>query len=233
MYTNKISDYNIVMSAKTNIEIEEDIYSELKRVSGPYTDLSQVSLKLTGHDLYASYHFATFEKRNALRNTLVRFDEFGISNNLCGKKMFDIGCCLGALAFESARRECDFVTGFEYCEDRVNVCNRLVEYIGLKNAKFVVADVDIATKNPDEFIDAYGKADYVFCCALDAYVNKDRLYKFVSLITHNTCFFETNSGIATKEFTDIMKNNGFSQITHLGMSKSDPGYGRQSYILKK
>lgn len=209
------------------------IYNELKSFSGPHTDINKISKNLTGHDIYGSYHFDKFTKTNSLRNTLLRFDEFIVPESLLGKTVFDIGCCLGSLTFESARRNCKMATGFEYCIDRVNVCNKLVKYLGLDNIKFIQTNVDEETKNIDAFITKYGVADIVFCCALDAYVDKDRLYSFISKITNDVCFFETNSGIDSEKFINIMKKNGFGQVISIGTSKSDIGYGRKSYLMRK
>lgn len=211
----------------------DTIYEELTKLSGPHTIISRISKNLTGHDIYASYHFDNFKKTNAQRDTLVRFDEFLVPKNLTGNKIFDFGSCLGALTFECARRECDNVIGFEYCEERVNVCNKLAKHLNLSNIKFVKTDVNEESKSPQDFIDMYGTCDIIFCCSLDAYVNQDRLYSFVSKVTNNICFFETNSGIEPNEFKSKMKENGFSMVIWLGVSKSDQGYGRNSYILKK
>ncbi|VBB19020.1 hypothetical protein YASMINEVIRUS_1552 [Yasminevirus sp. GU-2018] len=209
------------------------IYQELMRFSGPHTDLGKVSKTLTGHDIYGSYHLEGFTKTNALRNTQVRFDEFLVPDSLEGKKVFDIGCCLGSLSFECARRKCSSVTGFEYCNERVNVCNKLAKHLNLNNIQFIQSDINEKSKDVDSFIKNHGTADIVFCCALDAYVDKERLYSFVSKISKDVCFFETNSGIDVDTFISIMKGHGFEQIVHLGTSKSDIGYGRRSYIMRK
>lgn len=211
----------------------DDIYSELMLYSGPHTRIDNISKNLTGHDIYGSYHFEKFNKTDALRNTLLRFEEFQIPQSLEGKTIFDIGSCLGSLSFECARRNSYSVKGFEYCNERVNVCTKLATYLNLDNIYFYQADVDILSKNVTEFINNYGIADIVFCCALDAYVNIDRLYKMIADITIETCYFETNSNITDDEFMEKMMQNGFNSITILGMSKSDAGYGRRSYILNK
>ena len=80
------------------------IYEDLKICSGTYTNISNVSKNLTGHDIYGSYHFENFTKTNALRNTLTSFNEFLVPYDLSSKKVFDIGSCLGALSFECIRR---------------------------------------------------------------------------------------------------------------------------------
>jgi hypothetical protein len=93
---------------------------------------------------------------------------------------------------------------------------------------------DLNKINENKFIDDYGKADIVFCCAIDAYIDdKINFYKFISNITKEICYFETNSNIRDDKFKEIMKDNNFDIIINLGTSKSDKGYGRKSYILIK
>lgn len=224
---------NIYTLIITTMDRGDAIYEELKAFSGPHTNLGNVSKVLTGHDVYGSYHFPNFNKTHALRNTLTRFDEFLVPATLVGKKIFDIGSCIGSLSFECARRGADQVIGFEYCAERVNVCNKLAQHLCLNNIRFEQANIDEIDKNTDMFLQQYGQADVVFCCALDAYVDRNRLYEFVSKITKTICLFETNSKISEEEFIAIMEANGFQNIIVLGTSRSDPGYGRYSYILVK
>lgn len=209
----------------------DDIYKELVRISGPWKDLSATTKERSGYDIYGSYHFQQFNKTNAQRDTLRRFYEYKI-DVLNGKRVFDMGSNLGSLSFEALRRCADSVLGFEYSNERVAICNRLNKALGT-NGTFIQMDI---SNNLDsaKFISRYGTADIVFCCALDAYIeNKKGLYKLIADITLDTCFFETNSRIKNAEFIEIMKLNGFGLVIELGMSKSDVGHGRNSYIMIK
>lgn len=206
-----------------------EIYNKMIEISGPHTNIKNNTNKIRNNkDIYASFHYPEFTKLNSLRNTLIRFEEFKIKN-LDNKIIFDIGCNIGALSFEALRRNAKKVIGFEYCIERVNICNELIKALKV-NVEF--NQYDFNNFDEDNFYNTYNKADFVFCCAIDAYIdNKDKFYKFISNITKECCYFETNSNIKENDFIDIMKNNGFDLIISLGMSKSDSGYGRKSYIL--
>lgn len=209
----------------------DEIYERMIKVSGPHSNLQNINIDRDGKEIYGSYHFSQFNKTNSVRNTLLRFKEFKI-NSLKNKRVFDIGSNLGSLSFEALRRGADEVVGFEYCAERVNLCNELKEELGL-NGKFLQLNIE-ENLDPKKFIADHGRADIVFCCSFDAYT-KDRkaLYRLISELTLDTCYFETNSNIKSAEFVDIMKSLGFMLVLSLGTSKSDAGCGRKSYILIK
>ncbi|AGC01607.1 methyltransferase [Acanthamoeba polyphaga moumouvirus] len=214
--------------------VADQIYEEMVKISGPHAHYGTITKNYLGKDLYASYHFPTFTKLNAQRKTLVRFEEFQIPNDLSGLKVFDFGSNMGSLSFEAARRNAGPVVGFEFCGERVALCNKLAKYLGIQTRiQYIETNIDEESKNIDNFIKKYGVADITFCCALDAYVDKQRLYELVSKTTLKTCYFETNSLIPQDQFIEIMTKLGFKKITPIGSSKSDAGYGRISYILQK
>ncbi|AGF85668.1 putative protein kinase [Moumouvirus goulette] len=219
---------------ESNDKIANEIYEEMIKISGPHTNLTAITKNMVGADIYGSYHFPKFTKLNAQRNILVRYEEFIIPNNLSNKTVFDFGSNLGSLSFEAARRSAKSVIGFEFCEKRVNVCNKLAQYLEIENvAKFIQTNIDDETKDINAFVQKYGTVDITFCCALDAYVNKEKLYELVSKTTRDICYFETNSSIPKETFIETMEKLGFKLIIPLGTSKSDLGYGRFSYILVK
>lgn len=100
--------------------MEDKIYEKMLQFTGRYREYSDNKNKKT-NKIYGSYHFDNFNKINAIRNTLVRFHEFLVPDNLSGKKVFDFGCCLGALGFECIRRNALNVIGFEYCKERIDI----------------------------------------------------------------------------------------------------------------
>jgi hypothetical protein len=184
-------------------------------------------------EIYSSFHYPEFTKTNALRNILTRYNEFRI-DDLSQKTVFDFGSNIGSLSFEALRRNAKHVKGFEYCKERVDICNQLSSVLDV-GGEFHEYDLNQENNmNHKLFIEKYGMADIVFCCAIDAYINnRIKLYEFISKITNEICYFETNSNIPKKSFIEIMKDNGFDIILELGTSKSDAGYGRCSYILIK
>ena len=175
--------------------------------------------------------------KNTARNTLVQFDKFRAPKDFSNYNVIGLGCNLGALSFECLRRNASKVVGFEYHEDRTRICNEIATHLNLSDqCSFIKMDLEAilhSTEKTNDFISKYGKADFVFCCALDDYVDNYKLYEFVSNITDEICFFETNSRIKKKHFIKYMRDNGFSSVTSIGTSKFDAGFGRESYILDK
>lgn len=206
---------------------ENALYQKLCEVTGP-----RPNIPIHDHRLYGSYHFEKFNKVDAWRNTLTRFKEFLIPYDLSGNTVFDFGSCIGSISLECARRKASTVIGFEYTKERVEVANQLAEYLNVSN-KVKFLQMDINQQDIIDFLHTYGTADIVFCCSLDLYVEKDHLYKLVSLASKNTCYFETNSGSSDEEFIKTMTNYGFKLIINLGMSQSDPNPNRRSYFMQK
>jgi serine/threonine protein kinase len=221
-----------------NTSVKHRLYEKMVAVSGPHTNIeNNTNRDRDGVDIYGSYHFDEFKFTNALRNTLVRFDEFKVPKDLSNYSVVDLASNLGSLSLECLRRNASKVLGFEYHEERVNICNEIASELNRSDrCCFFQMDIEPIIHSADrtnDFISIYGKADIVFCCALDAYVDNYKLYDFVSNITAEICFFETNSKIKKKHFIKYMRDNGFSSVTSIGTSKSDAGFGRESYILDK
>lgn len=108
----------IMENSKNNIE--ESIYKKMIKISNNNNDL-----------LYSSFHYDKFNKLNASRNTLARFKEFRINNDLTGYKIFDFGSNIGEMSFEFIRRKA-FVHGFEKCPEKINVCKELAKYLDVE-----------------------------------------------------------------------------------------------------
>ena len=216
------------------------LYDKIVKVSGPHTKVQGNTCRVRdGKDLYGTYHHPLFHyPNNALRNTLVRFEEFECSKDLTDIAVFDFGSNLGSLSIECLNRNAKFVTGFEYVKDRVLLSKEIADFIGSGDrCSFITTDLNkilSSEQNMKTFINKNGQADIVFCSALDAYIeNKQSLCRLVSGCSRELCYFETNLKTSVAEFTKIMKSLGFASVKHLGTSKSDAGFGRHSYILDK
>lgn len=219
-------------------QVKKELYDRIVEVSGPHIKIEGNTVRSHhGIDLYGSYHLDDFNFSNALRSTLVRFDEFQAPQSLANRRVIDIGSNMGSLSFECLRRGAEFVTGYEYCEERVQLCREIAEFLGLSDrCEFVQIDLRDVFESPvlrQDFLDSVSQNDIVFCCAVDAYVDKGKLYELVARLTTELCYFETNARTLQHEFISLMKGHGFESVTPIGTSKSDKGYGRKSYILDK
>lgn len=219
-------------------ETRKRLYEKMVAVSGPHVSIENNTNRIRdGVDVYGSYHYENFNYTDALRNTLIRFDEFSAPKDFSNYSVIDLASNLGSLSFECLRRNARKVLGFEHNEERTEICNEIAAYLNLSDrCDFIQMDLEpvlYSAEKTNDFISRYGKAEIVFCCALDAYVDRYKLYDFVSEITEEICFFETNSEIRKKEFIRYMKDKGFNSVTVIGTSKSDAGFGRESYILDK
>jgi len=211
------------------------IFKKMVSCSGPHINIkNSTNRDRDGKDLYATFHHEKFSipHRNALRNTLVRLSEFQVADSLEGVSVIEFGSNIGAISIELATRGCDSVIGFEYVPERVAVSNELAQYLGLSNCVFRQADLN--SFSAEEFLDRYKPADIVVCCAVDAYIHEpDKLYYLLSVSCKSVCLFESNAKIGIDMLTEKLSAVGFDIVKNIGVSRSDPGFGRTSFILSK
>ena len=198
-------------------ESAEDIHKRLAKISGP---LHEKHSGISDDTLYGSFHYDKFNYTKCWRDSLHRFNQLGVPKDLSGKTVLDIGSNTGAMSFEFARRGAK-VTGLEYNGERVFVCNELRDYLEV-DAEFHQVDLNLSI--PDSI--SCQEYDIVCCCAVDAYVDDQAaLYKFVSNMTKDTCYFESNHPSAvskdiTKEVEDVKKHfrSSFEKVVFIGQN---------------
>jgi SAM-dependent methyltransferase len=198
-----------------------NLLKEAIKISGP--------LARGSNQLYSSYHLNGFEYTNAMRNTLIRFNQLNIPKSLEGLSVLDIGSNTGGMSFEFAKRGAK-VVGIEKNIERVNFCNKISKLFKL-NATFSNFDI-----NDDLFNFTKDKFDIVCCLSIDAYVkNKIKLYKFLTKTTKKVCYLESNypsskSTNIEKEVADIKSyfKNKFPYVQFVGLSTKN---GRRLFVL--
>jgi hypothetical protein len=176
---------------------------------------------------YHSFHYQELEINVAQRNTLKRFDAFGIPESLKGKSVADLGCGVGGLLFEAMRRGASSGCGYEYDEKRCRIAIEIAKFLQLQS-------VTMCRANLSESLPEHSVFDIVFCCSLDAHVSDFRiLYRTMSAICSDVCYFESNRNTDPEQIAlDIRMIGSFNEILHLGLSSDDP-YPRNIFILKK
>lgn len=185
----------------------KNLQSEVIRLSGPLREPSNTVL-------YSSFHHPRFHLPEAQRNTLRRFEELTVPQELAGS-VLDLGANLGAMAFEAVRRGASSALCVEYNAERVVVGNELAGFLGVP-VRFERHDLNAG--NPL----AGQRFDTVFCCALDQHV-RDRLelYGIAAGATRWDLFLESNLYEWKREdYLDAFKSHGLSGV-YLGTNGDD------------
>lgn len=138
---------------------ERELVSEISRLSGGGKRLSS-SARV--HGIYSSFTVEPFDSIVAVRDTAKRFRDWGVDVRACS--VADFGCNVGALAVELAKQGARKVYGFEFNDERVELCRKLFEHLGL-NGEFAVADFRL------EVPKLKAPVDVVFCCSVDSYID--------------------------------------------------------------
>jgi 2-polyprenyl-3-methyl-5-hydroxy-6-metoxy-1,4-benzoquinol methylase len=203
----------------------QEIRAELSRLSG--SGKRVVSTRV--HGLYSTITLPEFKDMSAVRDTEKRFNDFVIPPSLEGKTFLDIGSNVGAMAFEAAQRGAK-VTGVEFREDRVSLCNVIAQHHDLK-AKFYQHDFNLDTTDDREW---YRPHDIVLCCSVDEYIDdRETFYDMLHELTRETLYFECNvqrdQDVETTMF--ILERAGFEKIGYLGSGHSG-GISRKRKIYR-
>lgn len=201
------------------------IFSDMCRVSGNHPDFSH-----RPWFPYGSYHHPKFTFISPqVRNTLVRFQEFGLPERLDGMVFFDIGCNLGHISIELARRGAH-VKSFDCVRERLAVVDRLVSYLGLSSSiETHFFDANDISLRPT-FLSSYGKADHTICLAVDGYIHDlPAFYTFLSSVTNGYCYFESNTKYSEEQRLTMLSFS-FSSVLSLGHSQALGG-SRTIYTL--
>jgi len=212
---------------------EEDIKSEIVRLSGSG---KKVAPGARQHGIYSSFTFPPFDQMRAVRDTRKRFEDFGLYETppttsalpLSGKRFLDVGSNVGAVSFHAAGMGAE-VTGVEYREDRVQLCNVIADRY-LMEAKFYQTDLNEVIANESKHGDDMSSPswmavqyDVVWCSSVDEYVN-DVLAFYATL--HSLCadklYFECNrqGGVSVTETEILLKKAGFKNVMYRGNGHS-------------
>lgn len=212
----------------------EEIKNEITNLSGS----GRRVVPTRRHGIYSSFTLDGLDDMIAVRDTKRRFYEFGIPDDLTGKTFLDLGCNVGAMSFEAARRGA-IVTGVEYREDRVYLCNVIASKWNL-DAKFYQADFNGKDPNgvvyfPTEDMNKWCKPhDIVMCCSVDEYINDlESFYAMLRDLCSDQLYFECNvqHGQNIEDTIAILERAGFPIVTYLGSGHSG-GISRKRKIYR-
>lgn len=169
------------------------------------------------HGIYSTMTLPGLDDMPAVRDTKQRFDDFGVPKDLNGTTWLDVGCNVGAMAFEAARRGAS-VTGVEFRQDRVDLCDVIASKWEL-NALFWQADFN------DRREKQVWETQYhsVLCSSVDEYiVDRPGFYSWLNSLCGDTLYFECNvqRDQDVHETIAMLEIAGFIDVNHLGSGHS-------------
>lgn len=186
--------------------------------------------------IYASFNLlhTHISPSESQRNTGHRLEKFGINNTgIRNKAVLDIGSNIGATLLGLAKFEPKEMIGLEYDENKVNISNKLAAYNGIRNVRFLQADIE--DQKIDKMINR--KFDVVFCLAVIEHLkNKEQLFILLAQFCNGTLYFEGNANSNVKFIETSLKQVGFAKVEYLGSSddeKNDSNNVRPLFIAVK
>jgi 2-polyprenyl-3-methyl-5-hydroxy-6-metoxy-1,4-benzoquinol methylase len=200
----------VTLSQKELIELR----AEIVRLSGSG---KKVAPGRRGHGIYSSITLPGLDDMVAVRDTKQRFVDFGVPESLTGLTWLDLGSNVGAMSFEAAQRGA-VVTGVEFRQDRVALCNALSTQYKLG-----------ATFYQEDFNDLPEVAPWrcphhiVLCSSVDEYIDDlESFYGMMHELCTETLYFECNIQIGFKKEDTIacLERAGFHGVEYLGNGHS-------------
>jgi 2-polyprenyl-3-methyl-5-hydroxy-6-metoxy-1,4-benzoquinol methylase len=198
----------------------EEIRSHITELSGSG---KRVAPGARRHGIYSTFTLPGLDDMPAVRDTKQRFDDFGVPERLDGKLVIDVGCNVGATAFEFARRGAA-VVGVEYREDRVALCQAINEHFDL-GATFYQADFN-ALNSLDDLKDQQWFTwvyDIVWCSSVDEYIdNLPFFYGMLRKMCRDQLYFESNLQVKDSDLLAhcFLNDAGFKDVVYVGNGHS-------------
>lgn len=217
---------NLTKSQDT--EQVKTLRDELSRLSGGGKRLS----KNRTSGLYASINLPDFEDMRNLRDTTIRYLDYGIKT-LEGLSLVEFGSNMGALSWEALNLGAVSVRGYEYNTERVEWCNKVAKLYNL-DAEFTHADFNLQ----QTLTTPTHQGDVVFACSVDEYLtDRDGFARLVANATLDTCYFESNIQDRSQTLKVLharLINAGFKKVTYHGDGESGGNARRRKlFICKK
>ncbi len=211
--------------------------ADLENIRARLTELSGSGRRLSSqrrHGLYTTLTLPGLSDMPAVRDTEIRFSDFGVPSDLSGVRLLDVGANVGAVALEAARRGAS-VVGLEWRQDRVDLANDIARLFGL-DARFWQGDVTDARweESPPEFW--RDDFDAVVCCSVDEYVASPAdLYETLRrrLRIGGALYLESNvqRGQSASQTLAMLNVAGFCDIEYLGNGHSG-GISRRRKLFR-
>lgn len=211
--------------------IDENILREIIRLSGSG---KKVSPNARHHGIYTSFTVPGLDHIRAVRDTKQRFADFAIPEDLKGKTAIDVGCNVGAVSLELARRGAK-VFGVEYREDRVQLCRELFKIYDGFEGEFEQIDLN----DPHITSNVIGSRlfDMVWCSSVDEYIHPENLHGFYQLLLElapqGILYLESNMQGGVSEILTMtrLREAGAKSVEYVGNGHSG-GISRKRKLIR-
>jgi SAM-dependent methyltransferase len=172
------------------------------------------------HGIYSTFTLPGLDDMVGVRDTAIRYKDFGVPEDLNGALVLDVGSNVGAMIFEAARRGAREVTGLEFRQDRVDLCSSIARHYDYR-ARFFATDFN-ATIPPEKPI-WYEQYDVVFCCSVDEYIDDlESFHNFLFEVTGDRLYFESNlqHDFDEADVMAMLMRAGFKDVHYIGNGHS-------------
>lgn len=176
-------------------------------------------------NLYASLTVPGFDHIPARRDTLLRAGLLKLPKDMSGETVVELGSNCGSMAFLCAQRGAS-VTGYEYNQERVNLCNDIAAFSGL-NARFMQMDFD-------RDLPILAGVHRVVALAFDVYLldnSRTRLYESFGEVS--AVHFESNMEWSVKRLIQELETLSGMTVHLLGIGDYFEGVGRTRLLLEQ
>lgn len=147
-----------------------------------------------------------------------RYQIMQFPESFANKKVLDIGCNLGRICIDAAKKGAYRSVGIDYRQDVMDAVNKYCMTNNI-NAEFYQFDVNNGASSLKNII-GDDKFDIVFALAIWSHVDKQQLWDIINSTCNKVCYFEDNAPSrikSKKKIKEILEANlKFNKIEFLG-----------------
>lgn len=136
-----------------------------------------------------------------------------------GKTVLDIGCNLGAVCLEVAKRNAGRVVGIDIHPKTISIAKEIAKHMGYTNVEYHVANIDDGLENLKKII-GDDKFDNLFVLSVMNNVDRKCFIEIVKYFTKDTLYLEGHSKQKKGHLAEFIKNTlDMTDVEYLGNTK--------------
>ena len=166
------------------------------------------------------------------RNTEQRMKTINFVQDFKGKSVLDLGCNLGAISIECAKRNAGRVVGVDRNVKTIDLATRYVKLLGLDNVSYNVFHINNGLEKLKQVIGTE-QFDYVMVLSVVNNVDPKKLEEIIRYYCRHAIIFEGHAKQSKDKCISYLKRWGFKNIEFIGYTSDKSSKKRKAQKHKR